>query len=274
MYYNILALIHLHYFRSIFDIVTLNQLTLYLTAVGATLLEGIPRGAGEQTTAQKALLPRVLAVIKDPRSNQSEEERVVDQLYQILSLQMNQNLKCDRVKLFKAKDGSDAYGTATDRKNPIVGVNYRGKAQLHGCCVADCLTSAQEAWIVLHMARCYYFLFESNMTPEQCPVTPQSLAPGGGTSNSYSNKDVTYFRTIVKKIDKARKEEMKKLADGTMEKDERYCYWDFPEEAKKVAEEVAAGKKDSKAESKDDSEEVVAEEIDDDSIGADSIEEY
>lgn len=222
-----------------------------------------------RTPQQNQTVAKVLALITEPRSNQIHEETVLKPLYEVLSLQMNSALKCDRVKLFRSEDGNDAYGTTTNRNNPIVGANYKGKAQLHMCCVADCLSTAQEAWVLLHVARSYYFLFEQTMNADACPVTPQGLNPGAGTSTSYNQKDVDYFRTVFKKIKVARKAEKQGLADGSIEKDDRYCHWDFQAEAAQVAAEKANERPAVEAPQNNAEAQSDASDIDDDSLGGD-----
>jgi hypothetical protein len=182
---------------------------------------------------------------------------------------MNSSLKLDRVKVFIDKNGKECYGTTTERTVPIVALTYRGKAKLHLCCVADTLTVAQEVWILLHLARCYYHHYESNLEPKDIPVTPQDLYPKKGNSASYTQKDVDFFRDTYKKVEKARNSERKQLQEGTMEASDRFCYWNFEEEANKYAEEVANEKANGAAE-KVEGEKYsdIGSEVDDDSVGA------
>jgi hypothetical protein len=243
-------------------------------ALQAIVFGGIPISAVERTPRQSEILSKVQSVIKSPRGNNKMDESVLKPLYEVLSLQMNPDLKADRVKLFVSEDRQECYGTSTDRNNPIVGLSYKGKAKLHTCNLADCLTVAQEAWVILHLARCYYFHFEETVKIENCPVTPQSLTPKAGTSQSYNQKDVDYFRCIYKIIDEARKEEKAAEQKGTLKKPLSYCFFYYPEEQARLNEErnnqvleIPAAEENNTG-----AEEVDVADIDDDSVGGDVVE--
>jgi len=206
------------------------------------LLLGINNCAATQTPAMVETLAKINSFVQNPRANKADAESFMKPIYGVLSLLMNTNLKCDRVKLFKDKKGDDAFGTLTLRSNPIYGLNQRGKAKLHMCSIADTLTVAQEAWIVLTLARCYYHHFNSLLvTGQVCPVSPQDLSPKQGTSNSYSQKDVAYFRTVYKMICADRKAELTALQNGSMTMAERFCHWDYQGDYDQVAADVANG---------------------------------
>jgi hypothetical protein len=244
-------------------------------ALQAIVFGGIPISAVERTPQQSEILSKVQSVIKSPRGNNKRDESVLKPLYEVLSLQMNPDLKADRVKLFVSEDGEECYGTSTDRNNPIVRLSYRGKAKLHTCNLADCLTVAQEAWIILHLARCYYFHYEETVKIENCPVTPQSLTPSKGSSMSYSQKDVDYFRSIYKTIDEAQKKEKAAEQKGTLKKPLSYCFFYYPEEQasldaerKKELLEIPAPPE----ETNNGDEEVDVGDIDDDSVGGNVVE--
>ena len=249
---------------------------ILLVLVGATLLSSVasnvPPHAG-LSHEDRSLLSSLKSIISNPRGNKTVCESALKSVYAVLSLLMNPNLKSDRVKLFVDQDGNDLFGTLTARSNPIVGLNYKGKAKLHMCSVSDSLTTAQEAWIILHLARCYYFHVEGVTGKNaDCPVSPQSLNPKLGSANTYSQKDVDFFRSLFKKIDAHRKEEKTKVVNGDMEKSERFCYWNFPEEVLCVNRDDLEG---DKSVSEDASTAVetgdvaVASEIDDDSLVGD-----
>ena len=122
---------------------------------------------------------------------------------------MNPEMKSDHVKLFINKKKKHCFGSANPRDDPIADLNFRGKAKLHLSCLSDTLPIApQEAWILLYLARCYYYVFEEILTNEGLPVTPQALNPGVGTSQSYGQKDVNYYRALFKKIQTASQRKM------------------------------------------------------------------
>ena len=125
------------------------------------LFKGMNQCAAEQSDDTKQKLQYINAFVKNPRENKAAVESFLKDIYGVLSLLMNSNLKCDRVKLFVDKQGDDAFGTLTLRSNPIYGLNRRGKAKLHMCSISDTLTVAQEAWVVLTLARCYYHHFNT-----------------------------------------------------------------------------------------------------------------
>jgi len=240
-------------------------------AIAATLFNGIRSSASARTKEQSDTLAAVVKAIKNPRGK--NEAKTLKPMYEILCLQMNPDLKADRVKLFVATDGTQCYGTNPDRNNPIVRLSYKGKARLHTCNVADCLTTAEEAWIILHVARCYYFHFEETLKTDDCPVTPQGLTPGKGTAQSYTQKDVDYYRFLYKEISKARKEEKEAELKGTLNKHDSYCYFFYPDEAKTVANETAAvpAPQPEKASPKSGGNAENPCEVDDDSVGDDDV---
>ena len=206
------------------------------------LFKGMNQCAAEQSDDTKQKLQYINAFVKNPRENKAAVESFLKDIYGVLSLLMNSNLKCDRVKLFVDKQGDDAFGTLTLRSNPIYGLNRRGKAKLHMCSISDTLTVAQEAWVVLTLARCYYHHFNTFIANgEVCPVSPQSLDPKQGTSNSYSQKDVDYFRTVYKMISLDRKAEKSALQNGSLTKSGRFCHWEYAAEYNQVALDIANG---------------------------------
>jgi hypothetical protein len=252
---------------------TLNLTICLFHLPGACLLTGIPGSKAEQTAEQKDLLNKVLKAFTEPRANKENDEFVMKAIYEVLSPQMNSSIKIAREKVYIDKNGKECYGTTAERTVPIVALTYLGKAKLHLCCVADTLTVAQEVSILLHVARSYYYIFETNMEKKDIPVTPQPLQPGQGNSKSYGQKDVDYFRQTYKKVEMARNAEKQKLQDGTMQASDRFCFWNFEEEARKAAEEAAKNKANG-ALDKDDGahESEYGSEVDDDSVGGENIE--
>jgi hypothetical protein len=252
---------------------TLNLTIRLFHLQAACLLTGIPGSKAEQSAEQKDLLNRVVKAFTEPRANKENDESVMKPIYEVLSPQMNSSIKIAREKVYIDKNGEECYGTTAERKVPIVALTYMGKAKLHLCCVADTLTVAQEVWILLHLARCYYNHFESNLEPKDVPVTPQPIKPGKGNSGTYTQKDVDFFRATYKKVEKARNAEKQKLQDGTMEASDRFCYWNFEEEARKAAEKAAKDKANGVGEKNDgDNYSDPGSEVEDDSVGGDDIE--
>jgi len=139
----------------------------------STVASTVPPHAG-LSHEQRSFLSSLKSIISNPHGNKTASKAALKSVYAVLSLLMNPNLKSDRVKLFVDKDNNDLFGTLTARSNPIFGLNYRGKAKLHMCSVSDSLTTAQEAWIILHLARCYYFHHVEGVIGRNadCPVSP------------------------------------------------------------------------------------------------------
>jgi len=236
-------------------------------------LIGIPSSINQQTPEQKELLRKLIAAFKNPRINKAEDESVLKTIYGIMSLLMNSEMKCDRVKLFLNEKDKHCFGSSNPRDSVIKDLNFRGKAKLHMSCLADTLTIAQEAWILLHLARCYYYHFEANICHEDLPVTSQALQPGQGNSQSYSQKDVNYFRILYKKIQTARKLEEQCLEDGTIEKDACYCHWEYGEAFDEYNRELHRNGEDEVAAREDpDPLDGIPDDIDDDSL--DGVEDF
>ena len=158
-----------------------------------------------------AKLEKIRKWVHIPRSNSVDDE-VVRPLFEILCVQLNKECQLLRSEVCITEDGEECCATGNSKKSPISGLNFRGKGLLHGESISSLLTKAQEAWIVLHVARCYYFHFGNN-TPDCPPVTPQATHPSQGNSSSYTNKDVAFFRKVFLEINEARKKESKDLAE-------------------------------------------------------------
>ena len=69
------------------------------------LFKGMNQCAAEQSDDTKQKLQYINAFVKNPRENKADVESFLKDIYGVLSLLMNSNLKCDRVKLFVDKQG-------------------------------------------------------------------------------------------------------------------------------------------------------------------------
>jgi len=240
---------------------------------GSVLFLSVKPSMAERSEEHKSLLRKVVQAFNNPRINKADDESALKDVYGIMSLLMNPTMKADRVKLFINKQKKHCFGSSNPKEAPIQTLNFRGKAKLHLSCLSDTLTIAQEAWILLHLARCYYYHFEETIAKEALPVTPQALSPGVGTSQSYSLKDVRFFRDIYKKIQTARKLEDTALAEGIIDKEGRYCHWDFEAEFDDYNRELARnGEEELPDEDEPDPLDEFQDEIDDDSL--DGVDEF
>ncbi len=232
------------------------------------LLGGIPEDASKRTAPQKAKLEKVAQAFENPREDLDNDE-VLEPLYRIFAIQMNLEIQGNRVKHFEAMDGTLTYATGNHRDNPIVDLSDAGKAKVHGLCLADCLTTAQEAWVLLHVARCYYFLFGGNTPAEQVPVSAQPLRPGQGGSGTYALKDVVFFRNVYKAIKAKREEEKNAAGEDEAEERRKFCHFQFPDAVARVAAKGGDGGAEGGAEEVENVEE--PKEKDDDSLGDNEI---
>lgn len=191
---------------------------------GAALLGGIPQAAGIRTAQQQKRLDYIEKAIKNPRGDDGSYD-FLEPVFTVLALTMDTKVKINRLKLFTTRAGREVYSTSAKRDDPITGLTSNGKGMLHGKHLSACLTAAQEAMIVLHIARSFYYIFRGNSDQPQTLVTPQSLTPQNGGTSSYKQADVDYFRSIFHTIKKKREEELTEDDESL-----RFCYFNFPDE--------------------------------------------
>lgn len=156
-----------------------------------------------------------------------------------------------RLKLYVDEEGKPVQQSDKGR---ICGLSNEGKKILHGKCLAQTLTVAQESWILLQVAK-YHF---GNFEPPELkggplyPVTPQqSSFTGGkvaGSTNTYVKRDRDFFCKVFCDIGEHRLQEKVEIEEPK----DRFLYFDFPEAAAAVALEAAANMSDDAAEDVDD----------------------
>lgn len=189
---------------------------------------------------------------------------VLTPIFTVLALTMDAKAKINRLKLFVTMSGKEVHATSAKRDDPIVGLTKHGKGMLHGKILADCITSAQEAMILLHVARSFYYRFRGD-DQNNGVVTSQALSPNTGGSSSYKQVDVDYFRRVFKII-KEKREEDKEEEDHTL----RFCHFHFPKEHAELLEATKKAKAaEEEAEAEAEAPAAVVEIQDDNSLGED-----